>query len=278
MNYFFFISKRVNGTGRMYFYPLPGLRVVANQNIISSCRMRFGRDSRKLAVQCPPGTIFALKIDGCLTYTYITGENNVREYFYTTNVDKIIPIASSCNFYTMSMNTTLPSACDSSDFFRSCNSVLEDMQTAFNRYLHLWHPAEESLPIVIDYSKVLNRYAPLTPATINNPNYGREMNVVDWLATGICTFKYRKADGTIRTAIGSSNWDILKWHPNPESVLQEQPTSDQDEVNHNIVHYFDFSRGAWRAFNLDRLQELLNFVRNPNMEELQAQFASVSGV
>lgn len=63
--------------------------------------------------------------------------------------------------------------------------------------------------------------------------------IVTKLTEGQTTFKYRKADGSVRTATGTLNADLI-----PEADRASIP-----EATGEAVTYFDLGSNGWRRFN-----------------------------
>lgn len=70
------------------------------------------------------------------------------------------------------------------------------------------------------------------------------MNIDTLLNEGRVTFTYRKADGSLRQASGTTNANLI-----PESA--RAATSNTEESNQ--VRYYDLGSNGWRSFTRDAL-------------------------
>ena len=72
-------------------------------------------------------------------------------------------------------------------------------------------------------------------------------NIVSTLNEGVVSFTYKKADGSTRTARGTTKSDLI-----PESdratTLRNTETSEQ-------VDYYDLEKNGWRRFTRSQLDQ-----------------------
>lgn len=64
------------------------------------------------------------------------------------------------------------------------------------------------------------------------------------LADGECAFKFRKANGEIREAVGTRNADLI-----PEAFRPKTSTVKYSTA----IPYFDTEKMAWRSFSMNNL-------------------------
>ncbi len=75
---------------------------------------------------------------------------------------------------------------------------------------------------------------------MNNSN-----DITNFLSEGRVNFVYTKADGTSRTASGTTNSDLI-----PEGARAETKNTAASEV----VSYFDLDKNDWRSFRREGLK------------------------
>jgi WYL_2, Sm-like SH3 beta-barrel fold len=72
-------------------------------------------------------------------------------------------------------------------------------------------------------------------------------NIVTALNEGVVSFTYTKADGSTRTARGTTNSDMI-----PESA---RATTNRNTDTSAQVSYYDLDKNAWRSFARSNLNE-----------------------
>ena len=65
------------------------------------------------------------------------------------------------------------------------------------------------------------------------------------LTNGIVTFFYRKKDGQIRSAVGTTNLSLIP----KESI----PSTSGITLTNNVQKYFDFTVNAWRSVKIENI-------------------------
>ena len=73
-------------------------------------------------------------------------------------------------------------------------------------------------------------------------------DIVANLRDGVCNFRFRKADGTIREAFGTTNPIVIGAYcgeRDPKKPVRSTPDS--------LVTFFDIEKLAWRSFNIESL-------------------------
>jgi hypothetical protein len=65
------------------------------------------------------------------------------------------------------------------------------------------------------------------------------------LSRGITQFSFKKLDGTLRLAVGTTNLSRIPANNHPQGVRQSSP---------NVVTFFDIEKSEWRSLNI--LQEI----------------------
>lgn len=71
---------------------------------------------------------------------------------------------------------------------------------------------------------------PITPNELRNS-----------LNRGAVQFAFKKLDGTLRTAVGTTNLATIPQESHPRGVRQSSP---------NVVVFFDLEKSAWRSINI----------------------------
>lgn len=74
-------------------------------------------------------------------------------------------------------------------------------------------------------------------------------NIREALKKGVVTFQYKKNDGTIRTATGTTNLDTIS-----ENYTFK---GGQGPERFGYVSYWDMDKQDWRCFNESRLVAVL---------------------
>lgn len=71
------------------------------------------------------------------------------------------------------------------------------------------------------------------------------------LHDGVTHFWYEKNDGTLRSAYGTLDMDIIERHGGA-------PDGDSGKKRPfcGVAYYFDLEKDGWRAFRVDRLREI----------------------
>jgi len=69
-------------------------------------------------------------------------------------------------------------------------------------------------------------------------------NVVTKLLDGRVSFTFRKANGEIREAIGTTNGQLFDYAATGNNYRKELP---------DVIPYFDLEKDSWRAFRIERL-------------------------
>lgn len=68
--------------------------------------------------------------------------------------------------------------------------------------------------------------------------------LIESLAEGVTSFKYRKADGSVREANGTTNMTLI-----PEAMRPATAVSTDGPA----ISYFDTEANGWRSFRRDSL-------------------------
>ena len=66
------------------------------------------------------------------------------------------------------------------------------------------------------------------------------------LRQGIVQFEYTKKDGSIRTAKGTLNLDLIK-------KFGAEPKGTQTEISDAVIRYYDINAEGWRSFIKENL-------------------------
>lgn len=66
------------------------------------------------------------------------------------------------------------------------------------------------------------------------------------LREGIVQFEYTKKDGSIRTAKGTLNLDLIK-------KFGAEPKGTQTEISDAVIRYYDINSEGWRSFIKENL-------------------------
>lgn len=69
------------------------------------------------------------------------------------------------------------------------------------------------------------------------------------LSEGVVEFKFLKADGTIRYAVGTTNMDYVSNKNVPKSMNTQQEES-------SVVKFYDTEKSAWRSCKVENLIEI----------------------
>lgn len=70
------------------------------------------------------------------------------------------------------------------------------------------------------------------------------------LSEGVVEFKFLKADGTIRRAVGTTNMDYIPNKDVPKSSNNQQEDS-------SVVKFYDIEKSAWRSCKAENLIEII---------------------
>ena len=73
----------------------------------------------------------------------------------------------------------------------------------------------------------------------------RQRKLVDNIKKDVVDFKFIKKDGTIRTAKGTKNLNLV-----PKEKL---PVGTKKTNIPNLITYFDIDKNSWRSFYLNKL-------------------------
>lgn len=71
----------------------------------------------------------------------------------------------------------------------------------------------------------------------------------------IISFSFYKKDGSLRKSRGTLNQNIIK-ESGYEFKNTEKLTNETDSFN-PIIKYFDIEKSAWRSFNIESLNEVM---------------------
>jgi len=63
------------------------------------------------------------------------------------------------------------------------------------------------------------------------------------LNEGTVQFAFKKKDGSLRTAVGTTNMDTIP--------LESHPSGESGESSRASVRYFDMGKNAWRSCSAD---------------------------
>ena len=76
-------------------------------------------------------------------------------------------------------------------------------------------------------------------------------DLFDLLHEGVTHFWFRKSDGSLRSAYGTLDMEIIERHGGvpEEDERKERPFS-------GVVSYYDLEKDAWRSFKADSVQEV----------------------
>lgn len=80
------------------------------------------------------------------------------------------------------------------------------------------------------------------------------------LNRGFVSFTFRKADGSIRKAIGTTNIAYIGSHTFHDNEVEETVNNHRDFTKRhgeNQIPFFDVEKNAWRSFNMERLESIL---------------------
>ena len=77
----------------------------------------------------------------------------------------------------------------------------------------------------------------------------------EYLRRGIVRFTYVKKDGTLRTARGTNNEDIIPPSKLPKGILAREIALGLKEPNYKSIAYYDLDKEAWRAFDVSRFYQ-----------------------
>lgn len=80
------------------------------------------------------------------------------------------------------------------------------------------------------------------------------------LQRGFVSFTFRKADGSIRKAIGTTNIRYIGVHTFNDKEAEETVNNHRDFTKRhgeNQIPFFDVEKNAWRSFNTERLESIL---------------------
>lgn len=80
------------------------------------------------------------------------------------------------------------------------------------------------------------------------------------LNRGFVSFTFRKADGSIRKAIGTTNIRYIGVHTFNDKEAEETVNNHRDFTKRhgeNQIPFFDVEKNAWRSFNTERLESIL---------------------
>ncbi len=96
-----------------------------------------------------------------------------------------------------------------------------------------------------------------------NANYGftsdannhieRFEHLYDSLCEGIAHFWFIKRDGSVRSAYGTLNMDIVARH---ESLSEAKEHRHSRQKMAGVVGYFDLEKSEWRCFKADSIKEI----------------------
>ena len=75
----------------------------------------------------------------------------------------------------------------------------------------------------------------------------------DYLRTGLVRFTYRKADGTDRVALGTTNPLLI-----PAAAVPKSPDIDIPRERLGIITYYDLYANGWRSFYFYSLEQIDN--------------------
>lgn len=76
-------------------------------------------------------------------------------------------------------------------------------------------------------------------------------DLYDLLREGVTHFWFRKSDGSLRSAYGTLDMEIIERHGGV-------PEGDERKERHfsGAVSYYDLEKDAWRSFKADSVQEV----------------------
>lgn len=80
------------------------------------------------------------------------------------------------------------------------------------------------------------------------------------LNRGFVSFTFRKADGSIRKAIGTTNIRYIGVHTFNDKEAEETVNNHRDFTKRhgeNQIPFFDVEKNAWRSFKTERLESIL---------------------
>lgn len=86
-----------------------------------------------------------------------------------------------------------------------------------------------------------------------------EINIVDLLESGEVKFKFKKLDDTVKLTSGTRNLEHIPEEHHPKHKTNEQASKS---VNVDNCTYYDLQANAWRSFNVNRLEELISYVKH----------------
>ncbi len=71
------------------------------------------------------------------------------------------------------------------------------------------------------------------------------------LLEGIVHFSFIKNDGSVRSAYGTLNSEVIRKH------IGERTGRENSRSRHNgLVHYYDLEKDDWRCFFADRIKDI----------------------
>ena len=79
-------------------------------------------------------------------------------------------------------------------------------------------------------------------------------NFRDELRRGLVRFTYRKADGTDRTALGTTNPLLI-----PTAAVPKSPEIDIPRERLGLITYYDLEKDSWRSFYFYSLYQIDHF-------------------
>lgn len=68
------------------------------------------------------------------------------------------------------------------------------------------------------------------------------MNIKELLSKGVIKFQFKKVDGSIRTAVGTTNLSLIDKDFHPKGIKK---CSDK------IIPFFDLEKNSWRSLKSD---------------------------
>lgn len=81
------------------------------------------------------------------------------------------------------------------------------------------------------------------------------IDIVKALNASIVKFKFEKADGSIREALGTRNIEYVPDDKLPKGIQEGLVTEDHEGTQ--TIRYYDFDAKGWRSFKSDKFQGIV---------------------
>lgn len=88
---------------------------------------------------------------------------------------------------------------------------------------------------------------------VSDKTYMSKAEISEKLESGVVNFRFKKADGSARDAIGTRNNDLIPVSKMPVSkpLVEGAPVVAKKPEPENLVRYYDFQASGWRSFKTD---------------------------